>query len=76
MESEVCPSFKAALDAGEPVRIDANQDQTLAGGKSNTQDVINNPLSVEALLITKHLLTLHFAKVLLHQFEPFYNPGQ
>ena len=30
----MCPSFKAALDAGKPVKIDAHHALTLADGKS------------------------------------------
>ena len=32
VESEKCASFKAAMDAGQPVRIQADQSQTLADG--------------------------------------------
>ena len=32
-ESEECASYKAAMDAGHPVRIEANQSLTLADGK-------------------------------------------
>lgn len=32
MESELCASFKAAMDAGEPVSIEADQSLTLADG--------------------------------------------
>lgn len=32
VESERCASFRAAMDAGHPVKIDANQSQTLADG--------------------------------------------
>lgn len=32
-ESEECASFKAAMDVGHPVRIEANQSLTLADGK-------------------------------------------
>lgn len=32
VESEMCPSFKAALDAGKPVKIDAHHALTLADG--------------------------------------------
>ena len=33
VESERCPSFQAALDAGHPVKIQANQSLTLADGE-------------------------------------------
>ena len=33
VESERCPSFQAAMDAGHPVKIDAIQSLTLADGE-------------------------------------------
>ena len=30
----MCPSFKAALDAGKPIKIDAHHALTLADGKN------------------------------------------
>ena len=33
VESEMCPSFKAALDAGKRVKIDTHHALTLADGK-------------------------------------------
>ena len=34
VESERCASFQAAMPAGHPVKIEANQSLTLAGGKA------------------------------------------
>ena len=34
VESEMCPSFKAALDADRPVKIDAHHALTLADGNN------------------------------------------
>ena len=53
VESERCPSFTAAREAGKPVKIDVNQAMTLADGRFQFLMVIQLTKQYHELILTK-----------------------